>query len=142
MENESQAQLVHYLPIATTILSAFFFVVLARRYFFRRSGLHLLWWALGMFTFGLGTGLESCITLFGNSMALNKGWYIAGALLGGYPLAQGTVFLLLKRRTAWILTGVTVPFICLAAILVILSPVHPELLQAHRQIQFARGLFL
>ncbi len=85
-----------------------------------------------MFTFGLGTGLESCITLFGNSLALNKAWYIAGALLGGYPLAQGTVFLLLKRRTAWILTGVTVPFICLAAILVILSPVNPELLQAHR----------
>ena len=31
------------------------------------------------------------VTLFGNSPALNKAWYIAGALLGGYPLAQGSV---------------------------------------------------
>ena len=46
----------------------------------------------GVFAFGLGTALESSITLFGNTVWLNKRWYIAGAILGAYPLAQGTVF--------------------------------------------------
>lgn len=74
-------------PLGTTLLSAIFFTVLLNRYLERRSGSYLLWWALGIFAYGLGTALESSITLFGNSIALTKAWYIAGALLGGYPLA-------------------------------------------------------
>lgn len=128
----ADAQPVHYLPIATTMLSAVFFVVLVRRYVLRRSGPHLLWWAGGIFTYGLGTGLEGVITLAGNSVALTKTWYIAGALLGGYPLAQGTVYLLLRRRTAHILTALTVPYIVLMAVLVLLSPVNVEALETYR----------
>lgn len=109
-----------------------FFVVLVRRYISRRSGAHLAWWAAGIFFYGLGTGLESAITLQGNSVALNKTWYIAGALLGGYPLAQGTVFLLLKRPTAIILTLITLPVIGLLAVLVIASPVLISNLEPHR----------
>ncbi|MCZ6754061.1 MAG: hypothetical protein O7E49_02000 [Gemmatimonadetes bacterium] len=128
----AEAQPVHYLPIATTLLSVVFFVVLLRRYLATRGGPHLLWWASGIFTYGLGTALEGAITVAGNTVALTKAWYIAGALLGGYPLAQGTVFLLLRRRTALILTGVTVPYILLAAALVLLSPVNIEALEAYR----------
>jgi hypothetical protein len=72
------------------------------------------------------------VTLFGNTVALNKAWYIAGALLGGYPLAQGTVFLLLKRRTANILTAVTLPFIIVVSLLVAICPVVVDALEAHR----------
>ncbi|MEX2242622.1 MAG: hypothetical protein WD716_02120 [Fimbriimonadaceae bacterium] len=114
---------VHYLPIVTTVLSALFLAVLLRAARERRSGPHLLWWAFGVFAYGLGTGIESAITLFGNTVALNKAWYVAGALLGGYPLAQGVVYLLLKRRTANVLTFVTVPFIVAASVLVLMSPV-------------------
>jgi hypothetical protein len=124
--------LVHYLPILTTVVSAAFLVVILRRWMVRRSGPHLLWWAFGVFAYGLGTALESSVTLFGNSVVLNKSWYIAGALLGGYPLAQGTVFLLLKRRTALILTWVTVPFIVATSVLVIASPVVLANLEPHR----------
>lgn len=123
---------VHYLPIATTVLSAIFFGVLTARWISRRSGPHLLWWAGGIFFYGLGTALESAITLQGNSIALNKAWYVAGALLGGYPLAQGTVYLLLSRRTANVLTAITVPFIATTALLVALSPVVPDALEPHR----------
>ena len=123
---------LHYLPIATTLLSAVFFVRLWQRYQTRRGHLHLLWWAIGVFTYGLGTSLESWITLAGNSVLATKLWYVAGALLGGYPLAQGTVFLLLKRRTAWILTAITVPLIIVFSILVFLSPVNAGALEAHR----------
>ncbi|MEL7061979.1 MAG: hypothetical protein AAGN46_18275 [Acidobacteriota bacterium] len=123
---------VHYLPIVTTVLSALFLVALLRHWNRRRSGPHLLWWAFGMFTYGLGTGLESTITLFGNSVGLTKAWYIAGALLGGYPLAQGSVYLLMRRRTAHWLTGVSLPFLAVAALCVVLSPVRLEELLPHK----------
>jgi len=132
MDDAAAPHLVHYIPIATTTLSAIFFVILLRRYLVRRSGAHLLWWAGGVFCYGLGTAVESLITLTGNTIALNKAWYIAGALLGGYPLAQGSVYLLAKRKTANLLTVLTVPFIVGLSILVALSPVHADLLEAHR----------
>lgn len=123
---------VHYVPILTTVLSAVFCWLLVRRYMWRGRGSHLLWWAFGVFTYGLGTGLEGTITLAGNSVALTKAWYIAGALLGGYPLAQGTVWLLLKRRTAWWLTVATVPVLVVLAVLVVLSPANEAALESHR----------
>jgi hypothetical protein len=128
----AQAQPIHYLPVATTALSLAFLLVLLNRYRVRRSGPHLLWWAAGIAAYGLGTALESAITLNGNTIALTKAWYIAGALLGGYPLAQGTVYLLLQRRTAHVLSAVTVPFIIGASVLVVLSPVSADALEAHR----------
>lgn len=128
----AQAQPVHYLPLLTTALSAVFVVVLLRRYAHKGKGAHLLWWAGGVFFYGLGTALEGSITLLGNSIALNKAWYIAGALLGGYPLAQGTVYLLLRRRTANILSAITVPYIVILAVLVIIAPVHADLMQPHK----------
>ncbi len=72
-------QVVHYLPIATTVLSAVFCVVLMRRYRLRGKVTHLLWWSIGVFFYGVGTGLESAVTLLGNTPALNKAWYIRGA---------------------------------------------------------------
>jgi len=123
---------IHYIPIATTVLSAVFCGRLLQRYRFKGKGAHLLWWAGGIFAYGAGTGLESAITLWGNSPALNKAWYIAGALCGGYPLAQGTVYLLLRRRTANILTAVTLPLLAVVAMLVVLSPVDLAQLETHR----------
>lgn len=128
----SSVGMVHYLPIATTAIAAVFCGQLLRRYYRRRSGIHLLWWCGGVFAFGLGTALESVITLFGNSVALNKSWYIVGALLGAYPLAQGTVFLLMKRRTANLLVVITLPLVLMLSALVILSPVLPDAMESHR----------
>jgi hypothetical protein len=122
---------VHYLPILTTLFSVYFLTDIGGRYL-RKGGRHLLWWAIGVFTYGLGTLFEAWITLFGNSPMLNKGWYVAGAILGGYPLAQGSVYLHFSRRTANILTAVTLPFIIVSSILVLLSPVDENLLQTFR----------
>lgn len=128
----AQPQPVHFLPIATTCLSVVFLGVLIRRYRFKGKGAHLLWWAAGVFAYGLGTALEGTITLLGNSASLTKAWYIAGALLGGYPLAQGTVYLLLRRRTANILTAATLPLIAGAALLVLASPVRVDAIELYR----------
>ncbi|MEM7205411.1 MAG: hypothetical protein AAF628_34465 [Planctomycetota bacterium] len=125
-------QALHYLPLLTTLLCAVFAVVLWRRYQDRGKGLHLLWWCAGVTSYGLGTALESTITLAGNSVLLNKAWYVAGAVLGAYPLAQGSVHLLLRPRTAHRLTVVSVPIVVAVAALVTLSPVHAEVMESHR----------
>jgi len=126
-----QPELVHFLPIGTTLTAIVFLAVLLKRAEFRKWPPHLMWWAAGVFTYGLGTLLESMITLGGNSVFLNKAWYIAGALLGGYPLAQGSVYLHLSRRWAHALTAVTVPFIIVVAALVAISPVNAEAMAAN-----------
>lgn len=124
--------LIHYLPILTTLVGAAFFIVLVQAHRERRSGPHLIWWAAGVFFYGLGTAIEGSITLWGNTVVMNKAWYIAGALLGGYPLAQGSVYLLYSRRTAHWLTAITIPVIVLASVFVILSPVDLSVMEAHR----------
>ena len=103
-----------------------------RRWRERRPAPHLFGWALGVFTYGLGTALESAITLFGNSPWLNQAWYAAGAVLGGYPLAQGSVWYLARPRTARMLTWISAPIVAAAAVLVLASPVDAGVLEAHR----------
>jgi hypothetical protein len=122
---------VHYLPILTTLFSIYFVIDIGGRYL-AKGGRHLMWWAIGVFTYGLGTLFEAWITLFGNTPLLNKSWYVAGAILGGYPLAQGSVYLHFNRRTANVLTAISLPFIIISAILVFLSPVDESLLQTFR----------
>ena len=122
---------VHYLPLLTTVLSVLFAASLYRRWADKRAP-HLWWWAVGITTYGLGTALESAITLGGNSVALTKAWYIAGALLGGYPLAQGSLYLSWPRRFANRLTAISLAFVVIASILVVLSPVHLAALEPHR----------
>jgi hypothetical protein len=122
---------VHYIPILTTVLSALFAVSLYRRWRVRQSP-HLWWWAFGIVTYGLGTAVESTITLTGNTVALTKIWYIAGALLGGYPLAQGSLYLSWPRPLARRLTVVSLSFVIIASVLVILSPANVAALEPTR----------
>lgn len=117
--------MLNYIPIATTLFSAFFFVELWLHWRKHTSATYLLWWAIGIFFYGAGTITESVHALAGYSPVNFKVWYIFGALLGGAPLAQGTVYLLLKKRTAHILTAVLVTVILTAAVLVTLSPLNP-----------------
>ncbi len=122
---------IHYVPILTTVLSALFAASLYRRYRVRRSP-HLWWWAFGITTYGLGTAIESTITLFGNTIVLTKVWYIAGALLGGYPLAQGSLYLSWSRTLANRLTVLSGVVVVVATALVIASPVDASALEAYR----------
>jgi len=123
--------LVHYFPVATTAISALFCLILLHR-FRKRGGTHHLWWAFGIFAYGSGTALESCITLLGNSVFLTKSWYVAGALWGGYPLAQGSVYFHLKRKTAHLLTLISLPALIVLSVLVFASPVVPGVLESFR----------
>ncbi len=121
-----------HLPIVTTILSALFATILFTRYRRYGGGLHLLWWGIGMVTYGIGTMTEASTTLFGWNPIVFKFWYVAGAFLGGYPLAQGSIYLLMSPRFARWSARIACAVIAVAAILVFLSPLNAALAEPHR----------
>lgn len=125
-----QLTIVHYLPILTTILAAVFAFVVFRRYQ-ARGGTHLLWWSIGILVYGLGTFAEGWMTRFGWNPGIFKFWYIVGALMGGAPLAQGTVWLLLRERTARALSWIVAAVIGVAAVSVVASPINYAVVDAH-----------
>lgn len=122
---------VHYLPIATSVLAFLVAPQVLRRYR-ERGGLHLLWWGMGIVLYGVGTVTESLTTLFGWQEWVFRSWYISGALLGGAPLAQGTVYLLLPRKVADRLTVVLLTVVAVAAVCVLLTPIAMDRVEPHR----------
>lgn len=122
---------IHFIPILTTLLALPFGIVLWRRYR-SRGGEHLLWWSVGVFMYGLGTFAESYTTLFGWSEGVFRLWYISGALLGGAPLAQGTVYLLFPKRVADRMAVALVTVISVASVCVVLSPIDYAAVEPHR----------
>jgi hypothetical protein len=122
---------VHYIPILTSVVALAFAPVLHRRWR-TRGGTHLAWWAAGVLLYGVGTITEASTTLFGWSEPVFRAWYISGALLGGAPLAQGTVYLLLRRRTAHILSGLLIAVVTIAAACVLLTPIDYARVEPYR----------
>jgi hypothetical protein len=121
---------IHYLPIGTTVLSAAFAASLAFKAAKRGWPAPITWWIIGIFFYGLGTAIESTITLHGNTVLLNKLWYWAGAILGGYPLGTGSLYLLGKKKMANILTAISLTVVVIASIAIFLSPVNAEAIAA------------
>ena len=120
-------QALHYIPIFSTIISFWFASALYRHWRKKPGAKYLMWWTLGVFLFGVGTLTEAINVLIGWSVVNMKAWYIAGALLGAFPLAQGTVYLLLKEKTADILAWFFSIYVAIAAVFIILSPVDMSL---------------
>ena len=123
---------VHYVPILTTALTVPFALEIFGRYRRHPDRVHLLWWAAGVAIYGAGTLTESLTTILGWREGIFRAWYISGALMGGAPLAQGTVYLLLSRRRAHLLTAVLLSVIAMAATAVLLSPIDYTQVESHR----------
>lgn len=123
---------VHFLPIVTTLIALPFAYILFQRWRTRRSSLHLIWWTAGVLLYGVGTATEAATTLFGWHEPVFRAWYISGALLGAAPLAQGSVYLHLPRRTADRLTVVLMTWIAIAATFVLLTPIDLSLTEPYR----------
>jgi uncharacterized membrane protein len=121
-----------HLPIVTTLLSAIFAFQLFSRYRVKGGGLHLMWWGIGMITYGVGTFTEAFTTVVGWNPLIFRIWYIAGAFLGGYPLAQGSIYLLMKRRFAHASAWLVCSAIIIGAVLIFLTPLDTSLSEAHR----------
>ena len=126
------SSLVHFIPILTTLLAVPFSLEIFRRYLAHPERLHLLWWAIGVATYGVGTFTEAATTLVGWQEPVFRAWYVSGALLGGAPLAQGTVYLLLSRRVAHALTALLILYVVVASVAVYSSPIDYTLVETHR----------
>ena len=122
---------VYWIPVLTTVVAAAFATIVLGRYR-ERGGTHLLWWGIGLILYGVGTATEAATTMFGWNHWVFRVWYITGALCGGAPLAQGTVYLLLNRRTAHVLSVLLVTAIVVGAVFVFLSPIDWAAIDGHR----------
>lgn len=122
---------VRYIPILTTLFAVYFTWVLYTHWKVKQRR-YLLWWMIGVALYGLGTFTEAFTTVFGWDAAIFRSWYIAGALLGGAPLAQGTAYLLLKQKTADRISVALVTYVAMASAFVVLSPLDMSLVEPHR----------
>ena len=122
---------VYFVPIVTTVIALAFAGVIIARWMDRRQP-YLLWWGIGMLTYAAGTITESATTLLGWHEPLFRAWYITGALLGGAPLAQGSVYLHLPRKAANSLTVIVGTVIVVASLCVIASPIDYVLVEPFR----------
>ncbi|MCH8247169.1 MAG: hypothetical protein IH951_12270 [Bacteroidetes bacterium] len=123
---------VHFIPILTFFVSVPFFVSLYRHWRRKPEALYLAWWAIGVATFGIGTFTEGATTILGWNPGIFKAWYISGALLGGAPLAQGTIYLFFSNRIAHRLTAVLLLYITVASVFVLLSPLDLSQVESYR----------
>ncbi|GAB4489877.1 MAG: hypothetical protein OHK0031_13480 [Anaerolineales bacterium] len=117
----------HYIPIFTTLVAIAFSTALYRHWRKKPTALYLLWWLIGVAMYGIGTLTESLNTLLGWNPIVLKVWYISGALLGAAPLAQGTVYLMLKKKSADTLALIVTIFTVIAAICIVLTPIDTSL---------------
>jgi hypothetical protein len=117
----------HYIPILTTIISFSFTAALYKHWQRKPEAKYLMWWTIGTFCFGIGTLTESINALVGWSIWNMKAWYFSGALLGAFPLAQGTVYLLLKKKVADFLAWFFLVYIVVASAAIALAPVDMSL---------------
>lgn len=114
--------IARYYPIITTLFS----FIIAREmygYYRQQKPVYLLWWIIGVGTFGMAALAASINVLIGWYTVNLKCWYIVGALLGGFPLAQGTVYFLMSRRFADVSTILFLLVIAAGAATVALTPV-------------------
>ena len=123
---------IYYVPIATFLTSIAFSWVLLSHYLRKKEAYYILWWLIGVLTYGAGTLTESLNTIVGWCETNFRWWYITGALLGGAPLAQGTVYLILKKKIAHILSVILIISVVVASYFVLQSPINFELVNPER----------
>jgi hypothetical protein len=123
---------VHYIPIVTTIVTIPFTIVLFRHWRSKPQALYLAWWMFGVAMYGVGTLTESLTTLMGWNPVVFRAWYISGALLGGVPLAQGTMYLMARKEVAHRITVVIVAVIAVASLCILASPLDLTRVETHR----------
>jgi hypothetical protein len=115
--------LIHYIPILTSLFCMGFATIILSHWLKKKDAVYLAWWTLGVFLFGVGAATEGLTTLIGWTEPIFRAWYISGALLGGAPLAQGTVYLLLKKKTADRLSVALLVVVLAASVCILLSPI-------------------
>ena len=85
------------LPLASSVLS-FAFAVLVGDQWLRRRQAYQLVWTVGLLWYGISAGTEFLGGAFGWSEPLYRAWYLIGAVYVAGWLGLGTVYLLARTR--------------------------------------------
>ncbi len=107
------------LPFLSTIVMFVFTAYVLQRYLVRRR-LCFLFWGLGLAMFGMGSLAESLLA-FGWNDWVFFGWYLFGAVLTAAWIGQGTVYLLVKKKRAHILTAILITGSIIAAVMLLIT---------------------
>jgi hypothetical protein len=94
-----------YVPLVTCIVSFVFAVTVLDQYFARRRPYQLLW-SIGLFMYCISTFTEFWWNVYGHIDVLYRLWYLIGAILVAAYLGQGTLYFLMRRRSAHIIMAV------------------------------------
>ena len=88
-----------YVPLVTSIVSLIFAVSVLDQWFARRKPFQLVW-AIGLFMYSVSAFTEFWWNVIGHVDVLYRLWYLIGAIFVAAYLGQGTLYLLMRRRTA------------------------------------------
>ncbi|MEE8318193.1 MAG: hypothetical protein V3R36_01000 [Dehalococcoidales bacterium] len=93
------------IPLLTSIISFIFAVTVLDQYFARRRAYQLVW-AVGLFMYCISAGTEFWTQAWGLNMTVYRLWYLIGAVFVAAYLGMGTLYLLMRRRSAHIIMGI------------------------------------
>ena len=97
--------MITVIPLITAIVSFIFAFTVLDQFFARRKPYQLVW-AVGLLMYSIAAGAEFWMESQGlvESELAYRLWYLIGAIFVAAWLGMGTVYLLLKRRTAnWVM---------------------------------------
>jgi len=113
---------ISIIPLISCVVSFIFGITVLDQYFARRRSYQLVW-AIGILMYAVSTGAELAFELGGLNETVLKFWYLFGAIFVAAYLGQGTVYLLARRRTAHIATGILLAASIYAAVSVFTAAV-------------------
>ena len=90
------------LQILAALLMFIFAAYVLHRYLIRRK-LHFLFWGIGLVMFGIASAAGAILGLAWNRWVFFA-WYLFGAILTAAWIGHGTVYLLVRKKRAHILT--------------------------------------
>lgn len=94
-----------YIPLASSVVSFVFAIVVLDQYFARRQPYQLIW-AIGLFMYFISTGTEFWTGQWGMNLLAYRLWYLFGAIGVAAYLGIGIVYLLVRRRISHIIMTV------------------------------------
>ncbi|MBI3912642.1 MAG: hypothetical protein HY327_00380 [Chloroflexi bacterium] len=109
------------LPFLSSIIMIAFTVDVFRRYARKPAHTHLLWWGIGLAMFSIGSVAEAISALVWSPVVFMS-WYLFGAALNAGWLGHGTLYLLVRRKWATVLTVFLIGGSLVALALMITTP--------------------
>ncbi len=97
----------YIIPLISCIVSFIFAITVLDQYFARRKPYQIVW-AIGLFMYAIGTGVEFWTGAWGIDPLALRLWYLFGAILVAAYLGMGTLYLLMRRKTAHIIMAILV----------------------------------